>query len=714
MKLRLFPLPSFLFLAAMAGALSVVATAPAIANAPTAPVATSAKVLAARAHHVLVQFTEDAHARMTVNRQAQGDRTGLARFDASLADLGTVSIAPLFDSSLNPQAHHEAGLDRIYKVRYTVDETPEDVAARLQGPEVVYAEADQVAHKASTIPNDTFFNLQWGPQNPGAIPNAWTEDCDSDATLIWDYTTGDPSMIVAVLDTGIDDSHPEFAGRLLPGFDYVNGDADPNDQDGHGTSCTGILAAAGNNSIGVAGLAWDVQIIPLQVLDAAGSGLHSWIASGVTFAVDNGAKILSLSLGGGPSGTMSSAVNYAYNNGRLLFAATGNDNASSISYPARYTNAVAVGALSPCNERKNPTSCDGENWWGSNYGTGVDFLAPGVLMYTTDITGGGGYAVGDYTDDFNGTSSATPHAAGIAALVWSMFPTKTNQEIWDLLRKSAVDMGAPGYDLETGYGRINGMTALVADYFVDATQASIALATSDSRGVAWGDADGDGDPDLYVSQNGGADNKLFRNDFGVFTDVTTAALQGNGDSQAAAFGDADDDGDEDLYVNTDGTNFYLRNDGGTFVDATVAPLDDANLGTTTSWIDLENDGDLDIYVENNDTNNTVLLNDGTGVFTDGSAFPLNDQRPRPGPRLVGLGQRRRHGSVHREREPEPVYHEQWGRHVLGRLHDQRSGKRCRIRRHRERRGHGHLPGRGRREHRLLQPERRYLRREHLW
>lgn len=632
MKLRLYPLLNDRVAVqvsrfVLGATLMLIPVFAAQAEAPPTPSAISAQVLAAQAGHVLVQFTPEAQARMVTRETAQGDRTGLASFDRQLGALGRVAITPLFDTSRNPEAHRAAGTDRIYNVRYTTDETPEEVAARLQASsDVVFAEVDQIAHKASTTPNDTFFNLQWGPRNPGPSPNAWTEDCDSDATLIWDYTTGDPDMIVAVLDTGIDALHPEFAGRLLPGFDYVNGDADPNDQDGHGTSCAGILAAMGNNNIGVAGLAWNVQIIPVQVLDAAGSGLHSWIASGIMFAVDNGAQILSLSLGGGASGTMSSAVNYGYNAGALLFCATGNDNASSISYPARYTNAVAVGALSPCDERKNPSSCDGENWWGSNYGTGIDFLAPGVKMYTTDITGSGGYAVGDYTSSFNGTSSATPHAAGVAALVWSMFPAKTNQQIWDLLRKSSIDMGAAGYDLETGYGRINGMSALLADFFTNDTQAAIALSAQDSRGVSWGDVDDDGDPDLYVTQSSGNTNKLFRNDNGVFVDVTTAALAGNGNSQGAAFGDADNDGDEDLYLANDAANIYLRNDAGTFVNATVAPLDNTGPGTTTSWIDVENDGDLDLYVENYGTNNGLFLNDGSGLFTDGSVFPINDQR----------------------------------------------------------------------------------------
>lgn len=143
-----------------------------------------------------------------------------------------------------------------------------------------------------------------------------------------------------------------------------------------------------------------------------------------------------------------------------MFAATGNGNASSLDYPAAYSNVISVGALSPCNERKSPTSCDAENWWGSNYGTGIDFMAPGVRIHTTDIRGTGGFGSGDYISDFNGTSSATPHAAGIGALVWSQNPALTRTTLLSVLQTNCDDLGTAGYDTQTGYGRLNAFRAV--------------------------------------------------------------------------------------------------------------------------------------------------------------------------------------------------------------------------------------------------------------
>jgi subtilisin family serine protease len=176
---------------------------------------------------------------------------------------------------------------------------------------------------------------------------------------------------------------------------------------------------------------------------------------------DHGAKVLSLSLGGSASSALQTALNYAHNRGRAIFCAAGNSNRSSLDYPAAHSNAIALGAPSPCNERKSTSSCDGEYWWGSNYGTGLDFMAPGTRIHTTDIRGSGGYGSGDYITDFNGTSSATPHAAGIGALVWSENPDLTNAELLAVLQENCDDMGTSGYDTQTVYDRMNSYQAVL-------------------------------------------------------------------------------------------------------------------------------------------------------------------------------------------------------------------------------------------------------------
>jgi subtilisin family serine protease len=613
------PIPAMLllvFLAGSPGGARAVASPP--GSTPTA-------ALEAAPGRILVQFTENAFSALVPGQLATG-RTGLISLDDRWNFLQPSRITPLFDSNANPEAHHRAGLDRIFVVEYSATLDPRLAASRAMGDGLVYAEADLPVQASSTEPDDPRYPDQWAHHNPGGFPHYWDQDCDTDTDLIWDYTTGDPDLIVAILDSGVDLTHPEFTGRVLPGYDFINLDSDPSDDNGHGTACAGIAVAEGNNGHGIAGCAWTSQLLPVKVLNAAGAGNSSISAQGITWATDHGAKIISMSYGGtGGTTTERNAVNYAFGQGVLLFAATGNDNTSPINYPAGFTNCVAVGALSPCNERKNPSSCDGETWWGSNYGTGLDFLAPGVLIVTTDIQGSPGLSFGDYVDDFNGTSSATPQAAGVAALVWSYFPEKTNQEIWDLLRKSCDDLGTPGYDLETGYGRINASSALIADNYSDGTQPVLANA-GDGRGASWSDVDGDGDPDLYLTNESGQSNKLFRNDDGVFVDATSGPLGGSADDEGATWGDYDGDGDPDLYICRNGSNVLLRNDGGlNFTDVTVAPLDNPNFGTAPAWVDYDDDGDLDLYICNYGANNQMLANNGSGVFTDATTVLLRDQ-----------------------------------------------------------------------------------------
>jgi hypothetical protein len=162
---------------------------------------------------------------------------------------------------------------------------------------------------------------------------------------------------------------------------------------------------------------------------------------------------------------MESAVNYAYGMDAIILSAAGNDNTSNTVtpfYPAEYTNSISVGALSPCNNRKTPSTCDGEYWWGSNYAGTLDFLAPGVRINTTDITGSAGYSSTNYTSTFNGTSSACPSAAGVAALIRSENPSLSNQQVWDIMQSTCVDLGASGYDEQTGWGRLDAYEAILS------------------------------------------------------------------------------------------------------------------------------------------------------------------------------------------------------------------------------------------------------------
>ncbi len=239
-----------------------------------------------------------------------------------------------------------------------------------------------------------------------------------------------------------------------------------------------------NNSLGTAGIAGGCSIMPLKAANSAGSMYFSAIQNAIYYAADNGADIISMSLGAAISSDSAtdSAILYAHNAGVTILAATGNENASTISYPAINTYVIGVGAASPCGERKRSSSssgdlnpgvsadpngytCDGERWWGSNYGVNtrdaagaVDIIAPTILP-TTDLLGSAGYASGDYSSFFNGTSCATPYAAGVCALIKAANPSFTPAQVRDRLTSTAQDVtsveSGSGWDRYTGYGMVD-------------------------------------------------------------------------------------------------------------------------------------------------------------------------------------------------------------------------------------------------------------------
>ena len=424
-------------------------------------------------NRVLVRLTPAAQQAMAMQAEpgAKG-RTGIADLDTLLAAAGAVRVAPAL--RFPPAIDNEPGrrLRRYLAVEYAGKAEPGEVAARLGGSGAVEkAEPDGLMH-ALVAPDDSLFAEQWAHRNTGqavAFDSSLVgvPDCDTDTDLAWDLGTGDPAIVLAIIDSGVDGAHEEFVGRIVAGYDFVHDDDDPMDDRGHGTACAGIAAAAGNSGNGVAGVGWNLRIMPVKVLNAYGEGSFSDISSGVVWAADHGARILSLSLGTYvPSSLVEDAVAYAYQAGCAVFCAAGNDDRSSLAYPAAYSeHTIPVGALSPCNERKSATSCDGEDWWGSNYGD-LAFLAPGVRIHTTDITGDEGYTEGRYTSDFNGTSAATPHAAAIGGLVLARNPALTPAQLEYCLTRSSEDMGPPGYDEETGFGRLNAHLAVLGAFAV--------------------------------------------------------------------------------------------------------------------------------------------------------------------------------------------------------------------------------------------------------
>jgi len=256
-----------------------------------------------------------------------------------------------------------------------------------------------------------------------------------------------------------------LAGRVLAGYDFANNDADPADDNGHGTAVAGVAAAKGNDGVGTAGAAWNVAILPVKTMNASGSGSYSAIANGITYSADRGAKIINLSLGGtSSSSTLQSAVSYAWNKGSVLIAAAGNNGTSTTVYPAAYPNVVAVSAT---------TSSDTLASF-SSYGSFVDLSAPGL-----DITApwiGSGYVT------ISGTSFSSPLTAGVAALALSRNPSLSNAQIASLLTANTDDLGAVGYDTFFGSGRLNAAKVVAAAAPVADTAAPVTAVTSPANG----------------------------------------------------------------------------------------------------------------------------------------------------------------------------------------------------------------------------------------
>jgi len=264
-----------------------------------------------------------------------------------------------------------------------------------------------------------------------------------DAARGWDATLGSSDVFVAIVDSGLNMDHPEFSGRILPGYDYINDDDDVTDDHGHGTHVAGIIAAAIDNGTGTAGVCPRCTIMPVKVLNENNAGTWFSAAQGIIYAVDNGADIINLSLGAtSESSTIKAAIDYAHEYDVLVIAAAGNMASSQNFYPAAYDSVLAVSATT-----------DSDGLWGlSNHGSYVDVAAPGYSIYSTDRDLDNAY--GGYSFK-SGTSMASPHVAGLAGLLLSQDPKRTARDVTNLIVNSAEDLGTPGWDEQFGHGRIN-------------------------------------------------------------------------------------------------------------------------------------------------------------------------------------------------------------------------------------------------------------------
>ncbi|MFQ5406949.1 MAG: S8 family serine peptidase, partial [Anaerolineales bacterium] len=333
-------------------------------------------------------------------------------------------------AQVNGQVHAQIAGIGVTVLKVPAGQALQAAATLTASVGVEYAEPNYVAYALVTNPNDPSWGSQYGPVR-------------IQAPLAWDITTGASSVVIAVVDTGVDLDHPDLAAKIVAGYDFVNNDSSAQDDQGHGTHVAGIAAAASNNGVGIAGVSWGARIMPVKVLDSNGSGSYSNVASGIIWAADNGAKVINLSLGGsGGSAALEDAVNYAYGRGALVVAAAGNSGASGVLYPAAYANAVAVAATDASD---NVASF-------STYGSEVEVAAPGVSIYATYLN--------DTYASLSGTSMATPHVAGVAAVLAGQTGFGTPAAIRAALQATALDRGATGRDQNYGYGIVQLRDAL--------------------------------------------------------------------------------------------------------------------------------------------------------------------------------------------------------------------------------------------------------------
>ena len=337
--------------------------------------------------------------------------------------------------------------------------------------DVEYAEPNYIAY-ALTVPNDPYYKYQWHLDN-SVYGGIQMEEA-------WDISKGSSSVIVAVVDTGVAYENygkycqaPDLANTcFVPGYDFVNNDNHPNDDNRHGTHVAGTVAQSTNNNLGVAGVAFNTCLMPVKVLNSRGSGTYDQVANGIYFAVNgpdgspntgDEAKVINLSLGGSSdSTTLKDAVAYAYNNGVTVVAAAGNDNSSTLSYPAAYDDYVIAVGATQYDETKAPYS---------SYGPSLDLVAPGgntSLDQNKD-----GYADGVLQQTFQsstfvcnfayyffqGTSMATPHVSGVAALLLAKGNATTPDQIRTALQKTA-EFKVGRDDVYGGHGLVDAYAAL--------------------------------------------------------------------------------------------------------------------------------------------------------------------------------------------------------------------------------------------------------------
>jgi thermitase len=298
--------------------------------------------------------------------------------------------------------------------------------ALQQRVDVEFAELDRIESPSQVTPNDAMYPDEWHLTK-------------IEAPAAWSSTTGSNTIIVAILDTGVDGTHEDLAGKMVPGWNVYDNNSNASDVYGHGTKVAGTVGASSNNLVGVASIAWNCRLMPIRISDANGTATYSAMANGLTWAADHGARVANISYTASDSSTVRSAAQYFQNRGGVVTASAGNNSTFSSAPDNPYILTVSA-----------TDQWDVLSYW-SNTGNNIDLAAP-EAAYTTKMSGGYTYA--------GGTSFSAPIVAGVAALVMSANPNLTPQQVQDALKQSADDLGTVGWDVQYGWGRVNARRAI--------------------------------------------------------------------------------------------------------------------------------------------------------------------------------------------------------------------------------------------------------------
>jgi thermitase len=363
--------------------------------------------------------------------------------------------------------------------------------------EIEYAEPNYIyttqVQSTFTRPNDPYYNYQWGLHNDGTISAAIKNypskiGADINMEKAWEIQKGSDSIIVAIIDTGLNVNHPELKSRFWThiGKNFIENQnpKDLSSTNDHATNVAGIIGASANNGIGFTGIDWNCKLMILKALDNDGSGYTTSIANAIHYAVDNGARVINLSLGSrNYSQSMSLAIEKALKNNVVVVAAMGNENSMTANYPAAYTGVIAVGAINAESNRSNPFY---RTWnTGSNYGNHISVVAPGDVICSIYDN-----ASFNQNNCLSGTSQAAPHVTGLASLLLAQDPHRTPADIKAIIEKTADDqMGnpledTPGWDKYYGFGRINAYRALSEKYIgknIDLNERTIKIYPNPAR-----------------------------------------------------------------------------------------------------------------------------------------------------------------------------------------------------------------------------------------